>query len=530
MANTASAVVKPNLMFVLDDSGSMDRDYMPDSVDDDPACKNTGSNLQDCNFADPPYNSAQFNGIHYNPAITYTPAVNYDGTSRTNYTTWTAVPNDAYGIQFTGNIDLTTSYPDNVWCNTGSATTADRTAPFASGKCKRPIQGGVWTYPNGTYNNQYSAAGTLNPYYYTISSLAWCSSANASGFGTGTCQPKKTATFQYPKYGTGSDGFTRTDIVSTTANYPRAASRTECSGAVGPTGCTYAQEMTNFANWYAYYRTRMQMMKTASGLAFKQVTDSFRVGFDHHQSRQPGGVRGISPHGGFHRGRRRTKEQVVHEVLRNESGRQDAIAGSPVPGRSLLWPRDHRHQQRHVPTIRCSTHVSKTSRSCRPTGSGTTMPVRNSNGTAIGHQDSDPTTAPRPLLDGSFQITSVTSNDTLNRSRSAPAAPTLLAPRLAAVAANFKRVKQQTSSSISTVVSRDGVVLSNTTSTPTTYQDITACNALVTTAMTPTTKVDEQAVNGGATSPLQRSTASARGQIRPVACAAEFWRHQTPHH
>jgi type IV pilus assembly protein PilY1 len=27
--------------------------------------------------------------------------------------------------------------------------------------------------------------------------------------------------------------------------------------------CTYAEEMTNYANWYAYYSTRMQAMKTA---------------------------------------------------------------------------------------------------------------------------------------------------------------------------------------------------------------------------------------------------------------------------
>ena len=31
MANTASSVVKPNLMFLLDGSGSMDWDFMPDS-------------------------------------------------------------------------------------------------------------------------------------------------------------------------------------------------------------------------------------------------------------------------------------------------------------------------------------------------------------------------------------------------------------------------------------------------------------------------------------------------------------------
>ena len=37
--------------------------------------------------------------------------------------------------------------------------------------------------------------------------------------------------------------------------------------------------MTNFANWYAYYRTRMQMMKTATGRAFVPIDDRYRVGF-----------------------------------------------------------------------------------------------------------------------------------------------------------------------------------------------------------------------------------------------------------
>ncbi len=37
--------------------------------------------------------------------------------------------------------------------------------------------------------------------------------------------------------------------------------------------------MTNYANWYAYYRTRMQMMKTASSIAFANVDNNFRVGY-----------------------------------------------------------------------------------------------------------------------------------------------------------------------------------------------------------------------------------------------------------
>lgn len=68
--------------------------------------------------------------------------------------------------------------------------------------------------------------------------------------------------------------FVRTDIVASRNSYPRAPARKDCAG----TSCTYAEEMTNFANWYAYYKTRNQSMKSAVGRAFKPVTESFRVG------------------------------------------------------------------------------------------------------------------------------------------------------------------------------------------------------------------------------------------------------------
>ena len=42
---------------------------------------------------------------------------------------------------------------------------------------------------------------------------------------------------------------------------------------------TAAAQKTNFANWYSYYRTRINMMKSASGRAFEDVDDEFRVGF-----------------------------------------------------------------------------------------------------------------------------------------------------------------------------------------------------------------------------------------------------------
>lgn len=69
--------------------------------------------------------------------------------------------------------------------------------------------------------------------------------------------------------------FTRVDIVPSTATYPKATSRTDCAGAT----CTYVEEITNFGNWYAYYRTRMQAMKSAVSLAFKPIGSNYRIGF-----------------------------------------------------------------------------------------------------------------------------------------------------------------------------------------------------------------------------------------------------------
>ena len=38
-------------------------------------------------------------------------------------------------------------------------------------------------------------------------------------------------------------------------------------------------ELVNYANWFAYYRTRMLAAKTVTSLAFSDLTDKFRVGF-----------------------------------------------------------------------------------------------------------------------------------------------------------------------------------------------------------------------------------------------------------
>ncbi|MFN3785614.1 MAG: hypothetical protein ACK4RS_02125, partial [Thiothrix sp.] len=68
----------------------------------------------------------------------------------------------------------------------------------------------------------------------------------------------------------------------TTPLYPaigaatKASTRTDCAGTL----CTANEELTNYANWYAYYHTRMQMMKTAASNAFKGMGSTYRIGFN----------------------------------------------------------------------------------------------------------------------------------------------------------------------------------------------------------------------------------------------------------
>lgn len=71
-----------------------------------------------------------------------------------------------------------------------------------------------------------------------------------------------------------STSFARVDILPGNT-YPKASTRTDCAGAT----CSYNEEMTNFANWYTYYKSRMQMMKSAVGLAFSTLNGNYRVGY-----------------------------------------------------------------------------------------------------------------------------------------------------------------------------------------------------------------------------------------------------------
>jgi type IV pilus assembly protein PilY1 len=80
------------------------------------------------------------------------------------------------------------------------------------------------------------------------------------------------AGYVHPRYGQ----FRRVDIASSAGSFGGRPLRTDCPRRPN---CNFGEEMTNFANWFAYYRTRMLMMKSAAGIAFGPIDSRYRVGF-----------------------------------------------------------------------------------------------------------------------------------------------------------------------------------------------------------------------------------------------------------
>ena len=208
LITSAPQVVKPNLMFILDDSGSMGWNFMPDDAD------NFNGKY---GFA-----SSQCNGVYYNPNLLYVPPtkVGSDG-SVTTYpnSSFTAAWNDGFNTG-AGTVNLNTSFQAY---NSSSSATA--TAAF------------YYRYSGSqTTERQRDYANTSSTFY------SECNSSVGSSPGSGV--------------------FTNVTVGSTSGT--------------GPAG---ADERTNFANWFSYYRTRMLMMKTATGRAFQTIGSRFRVGY-----------------------------------------------------------------------------------------------------------------------------------------------------------------------------------------------------------------------------------------------------------
>ncbi|MEW5967279.1 MAG: PilC/PilY family type IV pilus protein [Pseudomonadota bacterium] len=229
-----TSAVEPNIMFVLDDSGSMQWEGMPDDITTFTYLYPRPSGLygstdygnwipdfDGANIYNRRMRSPHINKVYYNPAVTYSPWVDQNGTSRGNATT----PCARY------NPELTLS-PNCL------ILTANQTVN---------LSGSDWWFGSGGW---YQGNHTFYPatYYRYDGGDVWT---------------------------TGS--YTEVKIIDTTASYTGEGrtARSDCTAGT----CTYAQEIQNFANWFTYYRSRVLAARAGIGKAFAAQGTTMRVGF-----------------------------------------------------------------------------------------------------------------------------------------------------------------------------------------------------------------------------------------------------------
>jgi type IV pilus assembly protein PilY1 len=237
--------VAPNIAVTFDDSGSMQSYYMGDNRPFDNGGWDTGSPWMCAGVIDPRVTattnnaSKAMNGVYYNPNISYTPPINANGTPFPNAdATLSAVwmngidinrPNNAVTAgtpQVLSNRNSNADYKDTrVSILNGTTVTYNKDGSIKSDsrwKCT---------------SNQANPFASGGPYYYRLK----------SGVNI-----------------TNTDGSVNTSTLYKASNWE----------AVAVTG---ADQYQNFANWFAYYRTRNMMVRTTLSQAFSKIGNSVRI-------------------------------------------------------------------------------------------------------------------------------------------------------------------------------------------------------------------------------------------------------------
>lgn len=323
--------VAPNILFILDDSGSMARTYMPDSV--------SSTSTPNVSLYAYPRNS-----LSYNPAITYSPWMNADGTrltggtnytdaySSTRYVPYTGVKDDGSTgvITTSGTTDLSadqqvfyvpqdTTRTDDAYLKVGTNYRIYVIPQAATDILSSSIYGNL-TLTTGSPSISPNS-GTLNSSLVVDNTTAGVSVGQALRFNinnTTSNSSRKLNYWIYDPAGTqicsgvisGSNASQCTLLAATAGGYKVSVQRTtnnsttyslsvdrsnscnldfsgsgkdfiNCAAALPNASRTVAQELVNYSTWYSYFHTRNKVAKAGAAEAFSDPSlgNKVRVGF-----------------------------------------------------------------------------------------------------------------------------------------------------------------------------------------------------------------------------------------------------------
>lgn len=238
IANLPMAVkntVLPNVMFTLDDSGSMQGEILPEPSQPYlvfPRPTTVYGTLYGYSDATAMfdlnnkyaryYRTAKFNRMYYDPTIKYEPWTNADGTL------------------------MPPASPSGAFHNPYNSSEGSRVLNAANTETV------LWMKDDGTSSSESLTFWPATYFTTTLSTLTGPDDLNNL-----------------------SAQFTQVEINPATTSYTKASSRTDCAAAT----CTYAEEIQNFANWYTYYRSRILAARAGIGKAFSKYDNNMRVGF-----------------------------------------------------------------------------------------------------------------------------------------------------------------------------------------------------------------------------------------------------------
>jgi Tfp pilus tip-associated adhesin PilY1 len=219
----------PNIMLLVDTSNSMSWTHMPDQLEAVGAKQSIG------------YKASECNALYYNRNRTYT--VPFDAANA-------ALPTPAFN-------SAPKNYYIDAYTNNGVITYVDLSKNFQAhdDNTVQNVGTSVADTPQAAYYFYFTPSSGVTPTYAYNSSP--CNVADDS-----------------TKYVT-----SKTSPVTTTVAVSGVGTWTRVlvSSNSGPAG--NVDERANFAIWYTYYRTRINLAKSSIGLAFESLSNTYRVGF-----------------------------------------------------------------------------------------------------------------------------------------------------------------------------------------------------------------------------------------------------------